>query len=225
MAHESVRQTGLVAACARHRTSVRMSERRPPISTHPRRSRAALFAVAALVSSAVAGGAVSTPLAWGAPRGPSLRAASSAPSADTASAVPGQLLVGFDPVVDPADRAAVDRQVGATVLRRMDLFGTELVSLRPGVTIDAAEQAYATSGAVRFSQPNYVRRVRGMTPNDPSFTQPTSPLFEQQWGLRNTGQEIDVPGMRPFVGTPGADVHATEPGSTPDAWEVTAGSP
>ncbi|HEY8199932.1 MAG TPA: S8 family peptidase [Actinomycetota bacterium] len=208
-----------------------MNERRPPITTHPRRLRAALLTVAALVAGP-AGGAVWSPVAWGAsavgggptravPPGTSAGSA----SAGSASAVPGQLLIGFDPVIDPAARAAVDRQVGATVLRRMDLFGTELVSLRPEVTVDAAEQAYAASGTVRFSQPNYLRRATGMTPNDPSFTEATSPLFQQQWGLRNTGQEIDVPGLRPFVGTPGADVHATEPGDTPDAWELTAGSP
>jgi subtilisin family serine protease len=206
-----------------------MSRRRPAITTHPRRGlRSTPFAVVALGASFAAfatAGAVVPPAAWGASRGLSMRTVPAVPTADTAPAVAGQLLVGFDPAIDPATRAGVDRQVGATVLRRMDLFGTELVSLRPGVTVDAAEQTYAASGAVRFSQPNYVRTARGMTPNDPSFTQPASPLFEQQWGLRNTGQEIDVPGLRPFTGTPGADVHATEPGSTPDAWEVTAGSP
>lgn len=68
---------------------------------------------------------------------------------------------------------------------------------------DAVTQLEALPG-VAYAQPNYLRYRSAYTPNDP--------LFDQQWGLYNTGQANFVAGGP--AGTPGADMHL------PQAWDL-----
>jgi hypothetical protein len=78
--------------------------------------------------------------------------------------------------------------------------GLQLVSLTSGATLKGALRDYRKDPNVLYAEPNYIVHALAL-PNDP--------LFPQQWGLSNTGQE---------GGTVGADIHA------PQAWDITTGS-
>jgi parallel beta-helix repeat protein len=59
---------------------------------------------------------------------------------------------------------------------------------------------YGNDSSVEFAHPNYIMDL---------YDEPNDPYFDQQWALKNTGQN---------GGTPGADIDAT------DAWNTTKGS-
>lgn len=113
---------------------------------------------------------------------------------------PDQLIVGFKSGYDSAARDGVHGRVGATRLHRFARINADVVELVKGVDWKAARKAYLSDPAVRYAEPNYIVEKRDI-PNDP--------LFEQLWGMRNTGQT---------GGTPGADIRATE------AWSLATGN-
>lgn len=87
------------------------------------------------------------------------------------------------------------------VHRKFDrLGGVRVIELDGSETVAAAIARLQATGRYEYVEPNRFLQPNGI-PNDPSF-----PL---QWGLNNTGQEVDgVPG------TPGADIKA------PAAWDI-----
>ena len=134
-----------------------------------------------------------------------------ATAVELTSYVPGELLVGFAHGVDRSHTASVHRRRGAVVLKHFDEIGVDLVRLPPGSTLDQERIAYQSQRSVLFAEPNALRRAYGVTPNDPAFP--------DQWGLKNTGQIVNGdPGL------PDADIDASEPGATADAWQITTGS-
>jgi len=124
--------------------------------------------------------------------------------------VPGELLVGFPRGVAAETKSALHRDKGSTLLRRFDEIEVDLVRLRPGLSVVAADREYLSEPAVRFTQPNYLSNAFGVTPNDPQFG--------EQWALRNTGQTVGG-----VAGTPDADIDASEQ-SAADAWDVNTGT-
>jgi subtilisin family serine protease len=101
--------------------------------------------------------------------------------------VPGQLLVRF---ASGVSSTTVNRAMGASVVHSYSSLvpGLELVRLRPGLTVDAAQRAYAATGAVRYAQPNWVSHIAGVHPQSIAKT-PNDPMYPSQWDW----PKIDAP--------------------------------
>ena len=94
--------------------------------------------------------------------------------------------------------------VGARPTKRFAQIDSTVVSVSPANTnwtIRTLEQ----DPRVAYAEPNFILHAAD-TPNDPSFP--------QEWGLNNTGQQVNF-----TTGTPDADIDAKE------AWSVSTGSP
>jgi subtilisin family serine protease len=122
-----------------------------------------------------------------------------------AAYIPGELIVKFHPGVAAADRAAVLRGEGANIKRSLPMAGTVVVGLGPGDAVKDAARELERDARVAWAEPNAYRRG-GAVPDDS--------LFDEQWGLHNTGQWVDG-----AAGAANADIDA------PEAWERTTGSP
>ena len=119
--------------------------------------------------------------------------------------VPGDLLVGFQSDVSPADQQKILKSVGADEKKSFKKIHGSLAHLTAGGDVDAAIAKLSKDPRVRYAEPNHVITADSL-PNDPSFG--------NTWGLDNTGQTING-----APGTPDADIDA------PEAWNVTTGSP
>jgi len=80
----------------------------------------------------------------------------------------------------------------------------QVVRLKKGIDVREAVNDLQRSGAVVFAEPNYILR--------PLYT-PGDPGFPDQWGLHNTGQELNGK-----IGKPDADIDA------PEAWDIEKGN-
>jgi subtilisin family serine protease len=98
---------------------------------------------------------------------------------------------------------SVKSGLGLTTQRQLG-NGVELVTLPAMTTVDSALDLLKRDDRVAYAEPNFRRYKRAAVPNDP--------LFDQQWGLRNTGQANFVSGGP--AGTPGADMNLVE------AWDA-----
>jgi subtilisin family serine protease len=119
------------------------------------------------------------------------------------SAVPGSIIVGFKANVSAKGRAGVLNAVDARPTKRFAQINSTVVSVAPSTTswtIRTLEQ----DARVAYAEPNFILHA-ATTPNDPSFA--------QEWGLNNTGQQVNF-----TSGTPDADIDA------PEAWSVSTGS-
>jgi len=85
------------------------------------------------------------------------------------------------------------------------LSGLQVVKLTSNISVKDAIYEYQKNPDVVYAQPNYVYHTTALTPNDPSFN--------LQWGLHNTGQQVNG-----IMGTSDADIDA------PEAWDVSTGS-
>src|SRR5262249_14781075 len=96
-------------------------------------------------------------------------------------AVPDELLVRF---VDksPAAHTALLNQVGARAIRSFQ-SGPVLLKLAPGVNRDAVLARLRQDPGVAYAQLNATVHI-ATTPNDP--------LFAQEWGLNNPGNDADI---------------------------------
>ncbi|HKG64222.1 MAG TPA: hypothetical protein VKB28_09175, partial [Solirubrobacteraceae bacterium] len=118
--------------------------------------------------------------------------------------VPGEVLVGFERGASVGERAAARRAAGVTVKRALKVDGVQLVGTARGESIDAAITRLERDPNVRYAEPNRWRTASATVPNDA--------LFDQLWGLNNTGQTVDSIG-----GLPDADIDA------PEAWDAFTG--
>jgi len=114
--------------------------------------------------------------------------------------VPGQLLVGFRSKADQQSGFQLHAAIGAQRLHSYRHIATDVVQLPAGADLAQYAASYLSRPEVTYVEPNCLLHLEGY-PNDP--------LFGQQWGLDNTGQE---------GGTPGADIQAV------NAWDLTAGN-
>src|SRR5450759_3975754 len=121
---------------------------------------------------------------------------------------PGEVLVTWKDGASANKRGDVKVSVGAVdVLMTTGQKGkdnTQLLKLKPDVSVEEAIKAFRSRPEVESADPNYLRRL--------SYT-PSSPDFPNQWGLNNTGQTIQGQ-----AGTPGSDIDATK------AWDIERGS-
>jgi len=121
--------------------------------------------------------------------------------------VPGQVLVKFKPTLQ---NQLIDATVAAYSSKKVrKIPRLEVYQLRIPQNIPVEEMVYALNQNpdVEYAEPNFIARI-ALTPNDP--------LFNYQYALLNTGQEIGIPGLP--GGKAGADVKASA------AWEKTKGS-
>jgi subtilisin family serine protease len=119
--------------------------------------------------------------------------------------VPGEVIVKFKSGLPLAERSQALRSRGASLQRLALPAGTVLARIPTGESTASAVHRFERDPRVAWAEPN-VYRYGGAVPNDP--------LFNQQWGLQNTGQTVDG-----AAGAAGADIRAVQ------AWERTTGSP
>lgn len=112
---------------------------------------------------------------------------------------PEILIVGFKPGVETAAREELHRDIGATRVHRYGRIAADVVRISKDASLVDTRKRYLADPRVAYADLNYVVRRQ---------TVPDDPLFDQLWGLRNTGQT---------GGTPGADIRAV------DAWGITQG--
>ena len=115
---------------------------------------------------------------------------------------PSTLLVRYREDQSPLDRQAMRNMVGGQALRSFDLVDRlELMQ----ISMDVRGAIDLISPFVEYAEPNWIQRTTGV-PNDT--------YFSLQWGIHNTGQNIQ--------GTNGvvdADIDGTE------AWDIINGAP
>ena len=121
--------------------------------------------------------------------------------------VPGQVIVKYKSGVSAqSKRSTMTEAGGAEVLNE---FGppkgqkAQLVELKPEVPVEQAVAEFEARGDVHYAEPNYIYHA-AYRPNDPSYG--------EQWGFRNTGQNI-----KDTTGTAGADIDAES------AWDIEQG--
>jgi len=116
----------------------------------------------------------------------------------------GELLVKFKSGVVKASAQKVHQAAGVSVIKSYAIIpNLDHVRLSKGLSVKDAITQYMSDPNVEYAEPNYIRRVSAIVPNDT--------FFGNQWALLNKGQYA--------YGTAGADIRAT------DAWEVSIGSP
>jgi subtilisin family serine protease len=119
----------------------------------------------------------------------------------------GEVIVKFRDGASTATVVAAHAEMGARTMKTFSAGANRLHQLKlgKGVSVEDAITRYRQHPAVEYAEPNYIYQLAGI-PNDP--------LFNQLWGLHNTGQTV-----RGVTGIAGADIHASE------AWDITTGSP
>ncbi len=121
----------------------------------------------------------------------------------SATMVPNRVIVRFEPGVQPAAREAARDQAGVAAYTALGK-GFQLLKLEAGVEVNDALSDLRANPDVATAEPDYLRELHAPNPNDP--------LFNQLWGLENTGQKVLG---RPA--TAGADISALA------AWTKTRG--
>ncbi len=127
-----------------------------------------------------------------------------APSRARPAYVPGEAIVRFSSAATAARATSALRAADARLERRLPgVPGLGVVRLARGTSVPSGIRALRRRPGVVYAEPNrYV-----------SFDAvPDDPRFGQQWGLRNTGQQVLGDG-----GLAGADIGAT------DAWDTQTG--
>ncbi|MDQ4065274.1 MAG: hypothetical protein M3161_04440, partial [Actinomycetota bacterium] len=159
--------------------------------------------IAVVASGLVAAGSVS----------PSAVARSGAPLTrlDLASfrteRIAGEYIVGYE-------RGA--RRLGLAHLHSVGARAVASAGRRALLVRGADPATLLADASIRYVEPNYVRYLSQVIPNDPEFP--------NQWGLHNTGQQHRVSGPpppgptpSPAAGTPDADM------DIPEAWTTSQG--
>jgi len=121
---------------------------------------------------------------------------------------PGEVLVKFKSKASVKQRQLINKRSGAEKTLRSLSLGKDkisLVKLDEGVSVKKAVEEFESEGLVEYAEPNYLRRTTALTPYD-SF-------FSNQWGLDNTGQEIEG-----IIGANDADMDVKE------AWLIEKGA-
>ena len=133
---------------------------------------------------------------------------------DAAKRTPGmtsldrQIVVRFRSGTGGSERAAARRNARAGLKRGLSIAGAQLLEVDRGQSRRAALASLNRDPHVRYAEPNRPRQAYERTPDDT--------YFDQLWGLKNTNQDLLLPGTQ--TGTIDADIDAT------DAWDRTTGS-
>ncbi len=121
---------------------------------------------------------------------------------------PGQVLVKFRSSMPKRMKTATLTAYGATEVFRIPSLNVSTIETPEGTTVEEMVAALSRNPDVEYAHPNHVFSA-ALTPNDP--------LFNYQYALSNSGQQIgSVPGSP--TGKASADIKA------PAAWEETIGA-
>jgi subtilisin family serine protease len=120
------------------------------------------------------------------------------------SYVPGELLVKYKSDSNFLSAEYYRKQIGITTLKTFERIGVRHIKLPEGMKVHEAINTFQNDPNVEYAELNYYYYYDAF-PNDPSF--------DRQWGLHNTGQEING-----TVGIADADIDA------PMAWDIIKGS-
>jgi subtilisin family serine protease len=123
-------------------------------------------------------------------------------AADRPTLQDGVVLVGFDHLASPQQRAAAVSAVGGVDTRTIGA-GVHVLKVPRGSVLSAVARLRGRPG-VRYAEPDYLEELAA-APNDPSFG--------SQWAYQNLGQTVNGK-----TGTSGADERAVP------AWDVTTGN-
>jgi subtilisin family serine protease len=116
---------------------------------------------------------------------------------------PGSVVVTFAPGTTPVERRATHSALGVAPGRASRI---DVVTLPPGLSVDAAIRRYEADPEVIAAEPDRYVTLTGI-PNDT--------YFSQQWALHNTGQSHRRSAGGTASGTNDADVDASEAWDTP----------
>lgn len=116
----------------------------------------------------------------------------------------GELLVKFKSNIPVTYSTTKHQSLGSSLVKRFNIVpNLEYVKLPKGLSVQDAVVQYMADPNVEFAEPNYIRQVASVIPNDT--------YFRNQWALHNTGSYAD--------GTEDADIDA------PEAWDISIGNP
>ncbi len=115
--------------------------------------------------------------------------------------IEGEVLVKFKADVAKSERSSLLGTLNMQMLKQFPRMGVYHLKLTSEDTVPEAIKRLLDNPAVLYAEPNYIRYLDSNLPNDP--------LFDDLWGLHNTGQT---------GGASNADIDA------PEAWDITTGS-
>ncbi len=113
--------------------------------------------------------------------------------------VPGEIIIKYKPGTTEHDKDQLRSELHGHQMKAWGRIRAEINHL-DDMTVEEAMSRLQGNPHVEYAEPNYIVSINEV-PNDP--------MFNQLWGMQNTGQT---------GGTAGADIHATS------AWDVFTGS-
>ena len=91
-----------------------------------------------------------------------------------------EVLVKFQKNISQVNIDNVHKKIGAKVKKTFWKIGVQLVEIPKDMDVQEAITNYKKDASVKFAEPNYRVEMNSTTPNDP--------MFNDLWGLHNTGQ-------------------------------------
>ena len=113
----------------------------------------------------------------------------------TATFVPGEVVVRFKGGATTAARDAALAEHGAKVKKRIPGFDAVIARIPHGQSVRSAAASLQAKSAVRYAEPNFVRRATA-APNDPRYAN------GELWGL-NQGTDVDIDALEAWSVTTG----------------------
>lgn len=89
--------------------------------------------------------------------------------AQSASYVPGRLLVKFRSNVSAAQAQSIINASGARVVGQIPRIGVRVLQLPPNANVVAAARALRQRAEVQFAEPDLIRSLAQVAPNDPQY--------------------------------------------------------
>ncbi len=118
-----------------------------------------------------------------------------------------EVLVKFKPSLSENEMASLIEAYQSRKIKKIPKLSVYQIQIPEHTSVEEMVYAFDRNPDVEYAEPNFVAHITA-TPNDT--------LFEEQYALHNTGQEIGVPGSP--SGTVRADIKA------PEGWEETKGT-
>ncbi len=114
--------------------------------------------------------------------------------------VNGEIIVKFKAGQEQMQVSGLKKNLGLSTKKQVRFIGAEVIKVPENTNIDRMVSLLNDSELVEYAQPNYIYYPKSVIPTDP--------MWDQQWGLHNTGQTINT-----IAGIADIDIDA------PEAWE------
>ena len=136
------------------------------------------------------------------------------------------VLVRFKPGAARSERNQAHGRVNGNATKRLDVLGIDVVKVPQG-TVHSAVALYLKNPIVEFAEPNHTRMLyRPVTTEGTEPTLGVANMFEEQYGLHNTGQWFGVT-VDPLFGTliyPAFQAANDADINAPEGWAISNGS-